>query len=754
MPPPEPPSPAAIAAQFREKLRLAAAALNEALKGVSTRAAFASYALFRFAHLYSDDGSRGARPAPVAVELAAWLLFPKFYEPGCEDAEAIQRVINALESYQTAYRFSEMFQGEGEYDELSSRLRLATGNIRGSAYPIQVRRRIDGIFPALEQNLSSKVGLGPLRAVEIGMAILTQTEENIHAMRSRFHVASEKLDLWNGAEESVEREQKIEGLRYEMLDALAGMAGAWIPSREQIEKRLTGVTNEEWDALHTAIGFSSRTASQVSRVVDMQDRPLYFVGPDQAFSLQGTTVLDAIFSYFDESARNDPALVNCYVDLASKWMEARIADQMRRLFPQASVLEGACFSDPDNEEGETEADVVVFWGPFLVILEAKNNRVPKTAVRGDGKGLRNAISKNIQNAFYQARRVIRVLERDRQVTFKERSTGRKLTVKHEKLRRIMPVSVTLQHLHGIATQLAVTQRMGLFKGNSYPWSVCIDDLDVITRFAGGPDVFLYYIERRTAHQGLDISLTGDELDVFGQFLDNRLHPSVYEERKEIAGHSGPSLVLFSGGEEKFEPFYVAEWYGKHQPEELPSLDLPETIAAFLEELRRRPDDGARFIAFALLSLNHNALLRIDHTVKSFRNGSGPEYDILRSTIYEDDVVVNIMVHRSLGFKNFFKNVTVRTRLEHYRAKAKATVSFGIDLQKPNAFEIAQWLEGEWEYEQVLEEALKRDGGQMRLFHLPEGSKKPGRNDACPCGSGRKFKKCCISSVQIRRQGRE
>jgi hypothetical protein len=31
--------------------------------------------------------------------------------------------------------------------------------------------------------------------------------------------------------------------------------------------------------------------------------------------------------------------------------------------------------------------------------------------------------------------------------------------------------------------------------------------------------------------------------------------------------------------------------------------------------------------------------------------------------------------------------------------------------------------------------------------------KTGRNDLCPCGSGRKFKKCCESKTSARRQSR-
>jgi hypothetical protein len=31
--------------------------------------------------------------------------------------------------------------------------------------------------------------------------------------------------------------------------------------------------------------------------------------------------------------------------------------------------------------------------------------------------------------------------------------------------------------------------------------------------------------------------------------------------------------------------------------------------------------------------------------------------------------------------------------------------------------------------------------------------KPGRNDRCPCGSGKKYKKCCESNTESRRSSR-
>ncbi len=736
----------------KTQLRVAEEKLRLVLVGVDARAAFASYALCQLERMGGDDVGNSPRPAPASIEMGAWLLFPHFGQAGSDDAACIQRVIDAVDTYQVAYGFGHAFPDE-EYDELDMHLRLFTGNIRGSAYPVQVRRRIERVFEGLEFEIRSRVGIGPLRAVELAMAIVWQTESNVNAMRKRFaEIYLTTQDLYRGDGKSQDLED-LEVARNRWIACLAELQGSWIPDYGQISQRVSDLTLEEWQALHANIGYSMKTMGSVSRVVDMQDRPIYWMDAEHAFSLQGTTVLDAIFSFYDDWVRGETDLVNRYAKAASVWMETEISDYMKRLFPGSSVLRGACFKDPDHEGGETEADVVVHWGPFLVILEAKNSKVPKTAVRGGGKGLRNVISKNVQDAFLQARRVIRVLDQDETITFRERVGERRiLTIARDRLRRIMPISVTLQHLFGITTQLAVTQRLGLFKGNAYPWSVSIDDLDVITRFAGNPDVFLYYIERRTAHQSTPIRLSGDELDFFGQYLDNRLHPSIYEERDETLGHSGFAAITVSGGEEKFEPFFTSQWYGEPCPTEIPGIQLPDVIHGLLNELRLRLDDGARYIGFALLSLNHQALMRIEQAIIHFRNGPGPDRQILRTTLVESGIVVNIMVHQSLGFDELFQNMMVRTQIEHYRARAKATVTFGIDLRNSKPFEIAQWLEGDWKFDSRMEAILQSEAGHPRTMRLPVGARAPGRNDPCPCGSGKKFKKCCFGKIDFHRNG--
>lgn len=52
---------------------------------------------------------------------------------------------------------------------------------------------------------------------------------------------------------------------------------------------------------------------------------------------------------------------------------------------------------------------------------------------------------------------------------------------------------------------------------------------------------------------------------------------------------------------------------------------------------------------------------------------------------------------------------------------------------------------QWGYLEEHSDFVKEDGRWYYLYGEPkQGIFKPGRNDPCPCGSGKKFKTCCIN----------
>ena len=744
-----------VAAGAARKLREAEERVCEAVKGVDASVAFASYALYRLCEEGRPESKLRLVPTPAAIEWAAWMLFPEFGRCSCRDAGGVQKVIEAIEGLETARIFAGIFPELSEEacePRLDVHLRLHSSIVRGSAYPDQIVRRIHGIFVEFEKELSRRVGIGPIRAVALIRALGRQMEDNINGMLDAWQVARKRgLELTSARRQPTEAELAELGQIGETMHRhLEGMEGAWIPGCVQVGKLITGFTTKEWTALRDVFGLTPASRACMTTPMQVQDRPIFFVADDRAFFVHETAALDALFAHFDDVARSDPVLRDSYGRAVASWMECELEGHLRRLFPSESIYRGACFRDPDHEGGEAEADVIVAWGPFLVVAEAKGKRVARSALRGDRTKLKQALRDNVQDAFVQTQRVVRVLERDGVVRFKEKASGRTVEVTRDRLRRVMPISVTLQHLAGVTTQLAVTQQLGLFRGASYPWSVSLDDLDVIMRFSRTPDVLLHYIERRIAHQRTKMAMMGDELDIFGHYLDTRLHPSIYEERKELVEHDGPTFITITGGEERFETYYAPERLGK-TPAPPIRLKVPDHVLEVLDELRKRTDDAARWIAFALLGLSASTLDRLDRALVELRQVQAANHPMSRVTFRDGDIVINVLANRQMSRADFRKNVVVRAKIEHYRAKARATATIGLDPRdRSRPFDTALWIEHPWEHDEVMEKFIAEERTKARVLHLMPGTSEPRRNSPCPCGSGKKFKRCCIERITFQR----
>lgn len=81
-----------------------------------------------------------------------------------------------------------------------------------------------------------------------------------------------------------------------------------------------------------------------------------------------------------------------------------------------------------------------------------------------------------------------------------------------------------------------------------------------------------------------------------------------------------------------------------------------------------------------------------------------------------------------GMAAQLKNPAVRQKLLEL---AKKMLKDGVDIKSEKA--VKHWLKG---HPEVL------SGDQPKVETFKRTDPKVGRNDSCPCGSGKKYKKCC------------
>lgn len=708
---------------------------------------------------------------PVKIELLAFHIFPLFgnIAKSYPNPQSVERALTQVNSLLSAY-----IQAHSIYEQtpaginISSDLKALLGRlvsdskvVRGSAYPEQTMQEISEVQGNFEDWFTKRAGIGPRRAIELLLAILRREEDFVNEWRIKLSSSSLQMEQgWKGAKKikkselTADQEALLAAACSHNEARLIGYANALssIPpdevpvSREHIMLS-PSPTLQEWEGLINLIGITPESRKSLQDPVEMRRRPLYVLPGNRLLLCDISNAVDQIWQAFEDIARQDQLFYSGpYSQHRGQWLENRMAALVQRVFPSATIYRKLTYPDPDRGQNAiAELDVAIDWPPFLVVMEAKAAQFRFTSQLGDLGRLRSDLKANVADAFEQARRAARYIQSVPEAIFTE-STGRTLSVRREKIRRTYLTTVSLHHLAGIATRLASIQGLGLFGDGEYPWAISVADLDLVTQFSPGPDVFLHYVERRLVLQKEAISILADEIDLFGAYLKTRLQATRIWERK---GMERPDGVWLAGFQEPFDAVMAHRSGALSNAPEI-RLEVPQEVEEILQELRRRETDKeARWIAFSLLALSDRALEIVARTLRDLKSQSLNAESFRRTAYTEGDLAISIVGTRDQPADALLQNTQRRTLLEKYRRKCRKSIGFGVFVNNPSKpFECAVWVESEWNSDPEMDKLLEEEPAPTPVA----GSKIPGRNDPCLCGSLKKFKKCCLPKIKATRRG--
>ena len=96
------------------------------------------------------------------------------------------------------------------------------------------------------------------------------------------------------------------------------------------------------------------------------------------------------------------------------------------------------------------------------------------------------------------------------------------------------------------------------------------------------------------------------------------------------------------------------------------------------------------------------------------------------------------------------NTSLKTPIEVEKLEDDTAIKLDIDFEKLyfNMLEAkAKWLSGLKEWDGILSEEKRHEiTKEWRASKQAVSEKVVGRNDPCPCGSGKKYKKCCGANL--------
>ena len=571
-------------------------------------------------------------------ELLAFHLFPFFGVSDVKDISPwqVDECASALDELFRAETilgaFSDPTAHEKPAESLAHEVHRYARIVRGSAYQEQTAEEIKAVQGSFDSWFEAKIGVSPTRA----QAILWAISEARQAATTSFmkevieYADQVRLEWRRAKKESPKRRDKSQ---HQLLSMFKDERYAFSFGRIQRQSELapdqlpTAVTSlttlspppteKEWEGVISLIGLTGDQRKSITDPIEVRQKSLFVLPDRRVILIDVANAMDALWDAFEQVAKRDNRFFDSkYQPKKAKWLEEQIVEYLAKIFPKENIYSELSYPDlTKTDKATAELDIAISWGPFLVLVEAKAKQFRLESQLGDVGRLRTDIKKNVEDAFEQARRAAKYIADTPNPEFTEIATGRKLVIKKQQIQKTYLLTVSLHLLANLATRLAVFQDLGLFKHGEYPLSISLANLEFVTKFCEGSDVFLHYIQTRLDVQKTQSNILIDELDFLGAYLETRFQP------ERLFGGKKPdelNAISISGWSELFDKWMM---YKRGELTEAPEirLNVPDEIREILAELRTRADDAARWIAFTLLGMSDKSLGVIASAFREIRS---------------------------------------------------------------------------------------------------------------------------------------
>jgi|GEM_PF-1562980 len=678
---------------------------------------------------------------PALIEVAAFFLYPHFDEEG-GDGRKVEELFEELKKFAMARVLGSMADldlSDMDLSRIQMRSLIWSDGVRCSAYPKELEKRIFEVQAPHNEWFESELGISPARFLELLRAIGETLSQNYQKGRELIVSTLEGIGqrMASGGES---------GTTVEAEELVNAPARAFPASIDEVREQIPDLTDSEWLGAIRLIGLTQDSRAEMHELWQAQHRPLYVVGDRVAFHDLGSC-LEAAYEAFDQHTRTNQSFRDRnYMPGLAQWLETRVGDSLREVFGADAVHDSLRYADPSRPNHEAEIDHVVVYQPFIFLVEDKAKQFRPKARRGDPCHLSTDLRRSIGEAFDQSSRARIHLESADSVEFK-RQDDTKIGLRKEDFPYVFQVSVCLYDYNSLTTQPAALRRLNLFSEGIYPWVVTAEDIALISRFVGTGEAFVHYVSRRLEWQNSGIELEATEMDLFCAYLQTRLHPqSFYENPAHEGGR--PTNVAFMGYTKDLDAWHQAEEGVDVERPEI-RLELPPRVERIFEKIRDGGDEAGRAVGVGLLDLSEDGLARLDKVLQALEEGRDftmPAPMMQCVPFVDSEMVVCISVCDGYELETVIARAQERLETELYRqGKDKGLALVFPRHLRGRDFCYTCWGGSTWEPNVDLDLVL---AAEPPLPSLPKRNR-PGRNDPCICGSGKKFKKCCLRRMHGR-----
>lgn len=209
----------------------------------------------------------------------------------------------------------------------------------------------------------------------------------------------------------------------------------------------------------------------------------------------------------------------------------------------------------------------------------------------------------------------------------------------------------------------------------------------------------------------------------------------------IKEHPDTTNIIFDGYRENLDEYYNNKYIGNNIKK--PVQDMPIRLKQIIEfcDLNRPENHFLLTNNMLDLALDNKEIINdtINKMINLYKNNCKPKYLFMSGDI-------NFFIMSIYDGENFDLNTYIDEAYANLLVTSKESLIFAAlyyDKEEKISKIIIKQLFKEDEYNREKCEKLAIKIRENRIKKELIQKKKIGRNEMCPCGSGKKYKKCCL-----------
>lgn len=381
-----------------------------------------------------------------------------------------------------------------------------------------------------------------------------------------------------------------------------------------------------------------------------------------------------------------------------------------------------------------EVDVLVVFGNLAIVLQAKSKQLTIAARKGDDKQLQTDFAQAIQASCDQGYSCAHLLLDPKATLVGAGGVEIKLP---PEIKKIYVICIIADHYPALSFQARQFLRFEPAERVAAPFVMDVFLLDAMTEMLDSPLHLLSYVDRRTAYD--DKLMASHELNILGYHLKKNLWIEEKADLMMLHDDFGTELDLSMIVRRENAA-------GPWTPDGILTRLQTTTLGRIVKQIEAHPNAAVMGFGFMILTMSEDAVVNLSKTIDEMARRSIVDRGNHDVTAPLQSGSVGFTVHCN------YDPIPVATRnLERHcqrrKYTSKANSWFGVCLNPDDmSLRFGLSLNFEWKFDAGMEE-LTRDMRQLGKFGPKElktllKQPKVGRNDPCPCGSGKKSKKCC------------